>query len=48
MTDDEQLLAVNEALDGFAAQALGISEPTARRWWSCARAWLNRSLTPPA
>jgi RNA polymerase sigma factor (TIGR02999 family) len=60
---DEELLAVNDALDKFAAldapkaqlvklrffagmtleQAagvLGISEPTAKRWWAYARAWL--------
>ena len=61
--DDEQLLAVHEALDRFAAleaakaelvklryfmgmtveeaaAVLNISEPTAKRWWSYARAWL--------
>jgi len=60
---DDELLAVNEALDQLAAQdpqkaelvklrfftgltieqaaeALGISEPTAKRWWAYARAWL--------
>ena len=60
---EEQLLAVNDALDKFAAldaakaelvklrffagltleQAagvLGVSEPTAKRWWAYARAWL--------
>jgi len=60
---DDELLAVNEALDKLAAQdpakaelvklrfftgltieqaaeALGISEPTAKRWWAYARAWL--------
>jgi len=60
---DEQLLALDEALDKFAAkepqkaelvklrffvgltieqaaEALGISEPTAKRWWAYARAWL--------
>jgi len=60
---DDQLLAVNEALEKFAAldapkaelvklrffagltleesaAVLGISEPTAKRWWSYARAWL--------
>jgi RNA polymerase sigma factor (TIGR02999 family) len=60
---DEELLAVNEALDKFAAldapkaelvklrffagltieqaaAVLGISEPTANRWWAYARAWL--------
>ena len=61
--DDEELLAVNDALDRFAtvdapkaelvklryfagltieeaAQVLNISEPTAKRWWTYARAWL--------
>jgi RNA polymerase sigma factor (TIGR02999 family) len=61
--DDEQLLAVHEALDRLAArdkvkaelvklryfvgmtieeaaQILGISEPTAKRYWTYARAWL--------
>ena len=60
---DEELLAINDALDKFAAldaskaelvklrffagltleQAagmLGVSEPTAKRWWAYARAWL--------
>jgi RNA polymerase sigma factor (TIGR02999 family) len=60
---DDELLAVNDALDKFAAQhpqkaelvklrfftgltieqaaeAMGISEPTANRWWAYARAWL--------
>jgi RNA polymerase sigma factor (TIGR02999 family) len=60
---DDELLAVNDALDRFAAldapkaqlvklrffagltldQAagvLGVSEPTAKRWWAYARAWL--------
>ena len=60
---EDELLAVNDALDKFAAldapkaglvklrffagltleQAagvLGISEPTAKRWWAYARAWL--------
>jgi RNA polymerase sigma factor (TIGR02999 family) len=64
---DEQLFAVNEALDKLAAQnpgkaelvklryfvgmtiaeaadALGISEPTARRQWAFARAWLYREI----
>jgi RNA polymerase sigma factor (TIGR02999 family) len=27
-----------------AAQALGISEPTAKRWWAYARAWLFREI----
>jgi len=61
--DDEELLAVNDALDRFAtvdapkaelvklryfagltieeaAQVLNISEPTGKRWWTYARAWL--------
>jgi RNA polymerase sigma factor (TIGR02999 family) len=65
--DDDQLLAVHEALDKLAAQdprkaelvklryfagmtieeaaqALGISEPTAKRWWAFARAWLFREI----
>jgi DNA-directed RNA polymerase specialized sigma24 family protein len=29
-----------------AAEALGISEPTAKRWWAYARAWLFRELQP--
>jgi RNA polymerase sigma factor (TIGR02999 family) len=60
---DDELLAVNEALDKFAAvdapkaelvklrffagltleqaaAVLGVSEPTAKRWWAYARAWL--------
>lgn len=60
---DDQLLALNEALDRFAAlepqqaelvklryfvglkipeaaEILGISEATAKRWWTYARAWL--------
>ncbi len=60
---DDQLLAIDEALDKFAAQdpqkaelvklryfvgmsieetakVLGISEATAKRWWTYARAWL--------
>lgn len=60
---DEELLAVHEALDRLAAteaakaelvklryfmgmtleeaaRVLNISEPTAKRWWSFARAWL--------
>jgi len=59
----DELLAVNDALDKFAAldapkaelvklrffagltmeqaaAVLGISEPTAKRWWAYARAWL--------
>jgi RNA polymerase sigma factor (TIGR02999 family) len=64
---DEELLAVNEALDQLqkldpakaelvklryfagmtipeAAQALGISIPTANRYWAYARAWLHEEL----
>ncbi len=67
-TDDDQLLAVHEALDRLAAQdpikaevvklryfvgltnleaaeVLGISEPTAKRYWAYARAWLYREIT---
>ena len=65
--DDDQLLAVHEALDRLAghdavkaelvklrffigltiaevAQVLNISEPTAKRYWSYARAWLYREM----
>ena len=28
-----------------AAQALGISEPTAKRWWAYARTWLYREIS---
>jgi len=65
--NDDQLLAVNEALDKLAAEdaqkaelvklryfagmtiaeaarALGVSEPTAKRWWTFARAWLFREI----
>ncbi len=28
-----------------AAQALGIAEPTARRWWAYARAWLLKEMS---
>jgi len=65
---DEQLLAVNDALEKLAAQdqtkaelvklryfagltleeaaqALGISEPTAKRYWTFAKAWLHREIT---
>ena len=61
--EDEQLLAIHEALDKLAAQdkpkaelvklrffvglsieeaaeVLGISAPTAKRWWAYAKAWL--------
>jgi RNA polymerase sigma factor (TIGR02999 family) len=64
---DDELLAVHEALDKFAAQdrekaelvklryfvglkieeaaqVLGISEPTAKRWWAYSRAWLFREV----
>jgi RNA polymerase sigma factor (TIGR02999 family) len=68
---DDQLLALNEALDRFAAlepqqaelvklryfvglkideaaEVMGISEATAKRWWAYARAWLfNEISTPP-
>jgi RNA polymerase sigma factor (TIGR02999 family) len=66
-TDDERLLALNEAIDALsvhdpakadlvklryfaglsladAAHALGISEPTAKRWWRYARVWLRREI----
>lgn len=66
--DDEQLLALNDALDHLeehdsakaqvvklrffagltneqAAQALGVSEPTVKRHWAYARAWLFRQMT---
>jgi RNA polymerase sigma factor (sigma-70 family) len=69
--DDEELLAVNDALDQFAkvdarkaelvklryfvgmtieeaATVLGISEPTAKRWWAYARAWLRLEIDKPA
>ncbi len=65
--DDDELLAVNDALDRFAAvdaqkaelvklryfvgmtieeaaPVLGISEPTAKRWWAYARAWLHEEI----
>lgn len=64
---DDQLLALNEALDRFAilepqqaelvklryfiglkideaADVLGISDATAKRWWAYARAWLYRQV----
>ena len=67
---DDQLLALNEALDRFAvlepqqaelvklryfvglkipqaAEVLGISEATAKRWWAYARAWLFNEISPP-
>ena len=66
--NDDQLLALHEALDGLAAhdalkadlvklrffagltlveaaQTLGLSEATAKRYWSYARAWLYREIT---
>jgi RNA polymerase sigma factor (TIGR02999 family) len=66
--NDEELLAVHEALDAFAerdaqkaelvklryfvgltleeaAEVLGIAVPTAKRWWTYARAWLFREIT---
>jgi RNA polymerase sigma factor (TIGR02999 family) len=65
--DDDQLLALHEALEKFAArdarkaelvklrffaglsmsqasEVLGISEPTAKRDWAFARAWLLREI----
>ncbi len=67
VTEDDQLLAINEALDklaakdkqkadlvklryfvgmtiGEAAQVLGVSEPTAKRCWTYARAWLYAEI----
>ncbi len=67
----EQVLALNEALDRFAAieprkaelvtlrffggmtipqvaEALGVSVPTAERWWAFARSWLYTELSDPA
>lgn len=64
---DDELLAVDEALEKFAgqdrqkaelvklryfagmtigeaAEVMGISEPTAKRWWAFARAWLYREM----
>lgn len=66
-TRDDQVLAVHEALEKFAAEdpkkaelvklryfggltlgetaeVLGVSEPTAKRWWAHARAWLGREI----
>jgi RNA polymerase sigma factor (TIGR02999 family) len=65
--DDDQLLALHEALDRLAvhdavkaelvklrffvgltieeaAKVLGLSEPTAKRYWAYARAWLYREI----
>ena len=67
---DDQLLALNDALDRFAtlepqhaklvklryfvgmkigeaAEVLGISEATAKRWWAYSRAWLFHELHEP-
>jgi RNA polymerase sigma factor (TIGR02999 family) len=67
--NDEQILAVHEALEKFSAEeplkaelvklryfaglsveeaagTLGISEPTAKRWWAFARGWLGREIKP--
>jgi RNA polymerase sigma factor (TIGR02999 family) len=69
--EEDQLLAVHEALDRLAAQdpvkaelvklryfvgltiaetaeVLGISEPTAKRYWAYARAWLYDAITSSA
>ena len=66
--EDEQLLAIHEALDKLAAkdrmkaelvklryfvgmtieeaaQILGVSEPTAKRYWTYARAWLYAEIS---
>ena len=66
-TPDDQLLALNEALNRFtaleprqaelvklryfvglkieeAAEVLGISKATAKRWWAYARAWLFNEI----
>jgi RNA polymerase sigma factor (TIGR02999 family) len=68
--DDEQLVALSEALEQFAvhdarkaelvklrffvgltseqaAKVLGVSEPTVKRDWAYARAWLFRAMTSP-
>ena len=67
--EDDQLLAINDALDKFAtqhkieaelvklryfvgmtneeaAEVLGISPRTAKYYWTHARAWLFREITP--
>jgi len=67
---DDQLLALNDALDRFAvlepqqaelvklryfvgmkipeaAEVIGISEATAKRWWAYARAWLFHEISAP-
>ena len=64
---EDELLAVNEALDRFsqhapqkaelvklryfagmglkeAGQVLGISEPTAVRWWTYSKTWLHQAI----
>jgi RNA polymerase sigma factor (TIGR02999 family) len=69
--DDDQILAVNEALEKLAAQdklkaelvklryfagltieeaaqVLRISEPTAKRYWTFAKAWLHREIETSA
>jgi RNA polymerase sigma factor (TIGR02999 family) len=66
-TDDDELLAIHEALDKLAAQhekhaelvklrffvgmtieetaeAMGISKPTADRYWAYAKAWLHNEI----
>lgn len=70
-TKDDELLAVHDALDKFAAQdkakaelvklrcfvgltieeaaqVLGVSEPTAKRWWAYAKAWLYHEIREPS
>ena len=65
--NDDQILAVHEALDKLAAEdpkkaelvklryfaglsieeaaeALGVSETTAKRWWAYARGWLGGEI----
>lgn len=69
LAPDDQLLALNDALDRFAAlepqqaelvklryfvglkieeaaEVLGISQATAKRWWTYAKAWLAADLNP--
>ena len=68
---DDQLLAINDALERFAAlepkqaelvklryfvglkieeaaEVLGISPATAKRWWAFARAWLYHEIQTPS
>jgi RNA polymerase sigma factor (TIGR02999 family) len=68
---DDQLLALNDALDRFAAleprqaelvklryfvglkieeaaEVLGISKATAKRWWAYAKAWLFNEINAPS